>query len=58
MLIFYEWLATRYAGGKLKPSILILGSAIDNAIGLSVLSGGAVRCHLYLKQDLNTVGIA
>ncbi|WP_255305749.1 hypothetical protein [Gilliamella sp. Fer4-1] len=42
----------------MKPSILILGSAIDNAIDLSVLSGGAVRCHLYLKQGLNTVDIA
>jgi phosphatidylglycerol lysyltransferase len=50
MLIFYEWLAARYAGGKLKPSILILGSAIDNAIGLSVLSGGVSAFAFILSK--------
>ncbi|NUF49628.1 bifunctional lysylphosphatidylglycerol flippase/synthetase MprF [Gilliamella sp. ESL0250] len=62
MLICYEWSAARYAGVKLKPSMLILGaicaSAIGNAIGLSVLSGGAVRCRLYFKQGLTAIDVA
>ena len=54
MLIGCEWSAARYAGVKLKPSVITLGgicaSAIGNAIGLSALSGGAIRCRLYFKQ--------
>jgi phosphatidylglycerol lysyltransferase len=62
MLICYEWSAARYAGVKLKPAIIVLGgicaSAIGNAIGLSALSGGAVRCRLYFKQGLTTIDVA
>ena len=62
MLIGCEWSATRYAGVKLKPSIITLGgicaSAIGNAIGLSALSGGAIRCRLYFKQGLTTIDVA
>lgn len=62
MLICYEWSAARYAGVKLKPSIIVLGgicaSAIGNAIGLSALSGGAVRCRLYFKYGLTTIDVA
>lgn len=62
MLICYEWSAARYAGVKLKSSIIILGgicaSAIGNAIGLSALSGGAVRCRLYFKYGLTTIDVA
>ncbi|MCX8655976.1 bifunctional lysylphosphatidylglycerol flippase/synthetase MprF [Gilliamella sp. B2894] len=62
MLIGCEWCATRYAGVKLKPSVIMLGgicaSAIGNAIGLSALSGGAIRCRLYFKQGLTTIDVA
>lgn len=62
MLIGCEWSATRYAGVKLKPSVITLGgicaSAIGNAIGLSALSGGAIRCRLYFKQGLTTIDVA
>ncbi|OCG01475.1 bifunctional lysylphosphatidylglycerol flippase/synthetase MprF [Gilliamella sp. wkB112] len=62
MLICYEWSAARYAGVKLKPSIIVVGgicaSAIGNAIGLSALSGGAVRCRLYFKYGLTTIDVA
>ncbi len=62
MLILYEWSAARYAGVKLKSSVLVLGaicaSAIGNAIGLSALSGGAVRCRLYFKHGLTTIDVA
>lgn len=62
MLIGCEWSATRYAGVRLKPSVITLGgicaSAIGNAIGLSALSGGAIRCRLYFKQGLTTIDVA
>lgn len=62
MLIGYEWSAMRYAGVKLKLSVIALGgicaSAVGNAIGLSALSGGAVRCRLYFQYGLNTIDIA
>ncbi|OCG06594.1 hypothetical protein A9G13_10025 [Gilliamella sp. wkB178] len=62
MLICYEWSAARYAGVKLKPSTIVVGgtcaSAIGNAIGLSALSGGAVRCRLYFKYGLTTIDVA
>ncbi|SCB79268.1 phosphatidylglycerol lysyltransferase [Gilliamella bombicola] len=62
MLICYEWSAARYAGVNLKPSTIIVGgicaSAIGNAIGLSALSGGAVRCRLYFKQGLTAIDVA
>ena len=62
MLIGCEWSAARYAGVKLKPSVITLGgicaSAIGNAIGLSALSGGAIRCRLYFKQGLTTIDVA
>ncbi|KFA59777.1 putative membrane protein [Gilliamella apicola] len=62
MLIGYEWSAAYYAGVKLKPSVIALGgicaSAIGNAVGLSALSGGAVRCRLYFKHGLTTIDVA
>ena len=62
ILIGCEWSATRYAGVRLKPSVITLGgicaSAIGNAIGLSALSGGAIRCRLYFKQGLTTIDVA
>ena len=62
MLIGYEWSAARYAGVKLKPSTITMGgicaSAIGNAVGLSALSGGAIRCRLYFKYGLSTIDVA
>ncbi|MGJ8524623.1 Phosphatidylglycerol lysyltransferase [Halomonadaceae bacterium LMG 33818] len=57
MLVGYEWSALRYAGVKGLPStVMVMGgtcaSAIGNAIGLSMLSGGAVRCRLYFRHGL------
>ncbi len=56
MLIGYEWSAARYAGVRLRPSSIILGgvcaSAVSNALGVSMLSGGAVRYRLYFSQGL------
>ncbi len=61
MLIGYEWSAARYAGVKLRPSSLVLGgvcaSAVSNAIGVSMLSGGAVRCRLYFPQGLGAADV-
>lgn len=62
MLLGYEWSAARYAGVRLPPAALVAGgacaSAIGNAIGLSMLSGGAVRCRLYFRHGLGTVEVA
>ncbi|MDF7667315.1 bifunctional lysylphosphatidylglycerol flippase/synthetase MprF [Orbaceae bacterium ESL0727] len=62
MLIFYEISAARYAGVNLPLPTLIMGgicaSAIGNAIGLSALSGGAVRCRLYFKHGLTAIAVA
>lgn len=62
MLICYEWSAARYAGVDLKRSTIAVGgicaSAIGNAVGLSALSGGAIRCRLYFKYGLTTIDVA
>ncbi len=50
-LIGYEWSASRFAGVTLPGRVLITGGlcapAIGNAVGLSMLSGAAVRSRLY-----------
>ncbi|RUS66466.1 Phosphatidylglycerol lysyltransferase [Saezia sanguinis] len=62
MLIGYEWSASHYAGVQLRPGILVTGgfcaAAVGNAVGLSMLSGGAVRCRLYFSQGLNATDVA
>lgn len=62
MLIGYEWSAAHYAGVKLPLRTLITGgicaSAVGNAIGISILSGGAVRCRLYFKKGLSAIDVA
>lgn len=62
MLICYEWSAARYAGAKLRLPTLIMGgacaSAVGNAVGLSILSGGAVRFRLYFNQGLGATQVA
>lgn len=61
-LVLYEWSAARFAGVNLRWSTLVLGgscaTAVGNAVGLSMLSGGAVRCRLYFPQGLHTADIA
>ncbi|MGJ8513411.1 phosphatidylglycerol lysyltransferase domain-containing protein [Carnimonas bestiolae] len=61
-LVLYEWSAARFAGVKLRWPLLMLGgscaTAVGNAIGLSMLSGGAVRCRLYFPQGLHAPDVA
>ncbi len=61
MLICYEWSAARYAGVKLRPSDIIFGGvcafAVSNAVGVSMLSGGAVRCRLYFPRGLGATDV-
>ncbi|MEK1906872.1 MAG: YbhN family protein, partial [Pseudomonas sp.] len=58
----YEWSACRYAGVHLPLPRLLLGnfcaSAVGNAIGLSVLTGGSVRYRLYSRENIATADIA
>ncbi|HYQ38256.1 MAG TPA: bifunctional lysylphosphatidylglycerol flippase/synthetase MprF [Pseudomonas sp.] len=58
----YEWSACRYAGVQLPLSRMVLGnfcaSAIANAIGLSLLTGGSVRYRLYSRDNVSTADIA
>lgn len=62
MLLGYEWSAARFAGVEVPSRSLITAgmcaSAVGNAIGLSMLSGGAVRCRLYFPHGLNTADVA
>ncbi|ART62243.1 bifunctional lysylphosphatidylglycerol flippase/synthetase MprF [Kushneria marisflavi] len=50
-LVGYEWSAARFAGVTLSRRMLVTGGlcapAIGNAVGLSMLSGAAVRSRLY-----------
>jgi phosphatidylglycerol lysyltransferase len=58
----YEWSACRYAGVQLPLPRMLLGnfcaSAIANAIGLSLLTGGSVRYRLYARVGLNAIEVA
>lgn len=62
MLLGYEWSATRYAGVQVPSRVLVLAgicaSAVGNAIGLSMLSGGAVRYRLYFPHGIETADVA
>lgn len=62
MLLGYEWSATRYAGVRVPSRALVMAgtcaSAVGNAIGLSMLSGGAVRYRLYFPHGIEPVDIA
>lgn len=61
-LIGYDWSAIRYIGKRLPlPSIALggfLGYAFGNTIGLSALSGGAVRYRIYTSLGLTGYDIA
>lgn len=58
----YEWSACRYVGVQLPLRRMLLGnfcaSAIANAVGLSLLTGGSVRYRLYSRDNLGTGDIA
>ena len=62
LLVGYEWSASRYAGVRLPARALIFGGfnafAIGNAVGLSLLSGGAVRYRLYARHDIGASDVA
>ncbi|MBB3103383.1 bifunctional lysylphosphatidylglycerol flippase/synthetase MprF [Azomonas macrocytogenes] len=57
-MLGYEWSACRYAGVSLPWKVLMAGGfgafAIGNAVGLAMLSGGAVRLRSYSRHGLGT----
>ena len=61
-LVGYDWSALRYIGKRLPlPSVILggfLGYAFGNTIGLSAVSGGAVRYRVYASLGLNGYDIA
>ena len=61
-LIGYDWSAMRYIGKRIPlPSIALggfLGYAFGNTIGLSALSGGAVRYRIYTSLGLDGYDVA
>lgn len=58
----YEWSGCRLAGVQLPIRRMLLGnfcaSAIGNAIGFSMLTGGSVRYRLYARDNLGAGDIA
>ncbi|WP_376870537.1 bifunctional lysylphosphatidylglycerol flippase/synthetase MprF [Albirhodobacter sp. R86504] len=61
-LIGYDWWALRYLDKKLPPRTVVLGGflgyAFGNTIGISVISGGAVRYRIYSAFGLNAFDVA
>lgn len=61
-LIGYDWSALRYLGKKLPPRIIaiggFLGYSFGNTIGVSIVSGGAVRYRIYSAFGLNAFEVA
>jgi phosphatidylglycerol lysyltransferase len=61
-LILYDWFALRYIGRRLSRGIVALGGflgyAFGNTIGVSVVSGGAVRYRIYSAAGLNAFEVA
>ncbi len=60
-LVGYDWSALRYIGKRLPlPTIALggfLGYALGNTIGLSAVSGGAVRYRIYSALGLNAYDV-
>ncbi|MFV0244089.1 MAG: bifunctional lysylphosphatidylglycerol flippase/synthetase MprF [Qingshengfaniella sp.] len=61
-LVFYDWFGLRFIG-KTLPSGLVaiggfLGCAFGNTIGISAVSGGAVRYRIYSAAGLNAFEVA
>ncbi len=61
-LIFYDWFGLRFIGRTLDRGIVALGGflgyAFGNTIGISVVSGGAVRYRIYSAVGLNAFEVA
>lgn len=61
-LIFYDWFGLRFIGKTLDRRIVALGGflgyAFGNTIGVSVISGGAVRYRIYSAVGLNAFEVA
>ncbi|MCB1369217.1 MAG: UPF0104 family protein, partial [Rhodobacteraceae bacterium] len=61
-LVFYDWFGLRFIGRSLNPGIVALGGflgyAFGNTIGVSVISGGAVRYRIYSAVGLNAFEVA
>jgi len=61
-LIGYDWSALRYLGKKVPFRIVamggFLGYSFGNTIGISVVSGGAVRYRIYSAFGLNAFEVA
>lgn len=61
-LIFYDWFSLRFIGKTLDRGIVALGGflgyAFGNTIGVSVISGGAVRYRIYSAVGLNAFEVA
>ncbi|WP_299910975.1 bifunctional lysylphosphatidylglycerol flippase/synthetase MprF [uncultured Paracoccus sp.] len=61
-LIFYDWFALRFVGRRLPAGPVALGGflgfAFGNTIGVSVVSGGAVRYRIYSALGLSFFEVA
>lgn len=61
-LVCYDWTALRYVGHSLPARAVALGGflaySIGNTVGLSALSGGAVRYRVYSVLGLGLADIA
>lgn len=61
-LIGYDWSALRHIGRRLPFQVVSLGAflgyALGNTIGISVLSGGAVRYRIYSAFGINALEVA
>jgi len=61
-LIGYDWSALRYLGRKIPLRVIMvggfLGYSFGNTIGVSAVSGGAVRFRIYSAFGLNAFEIA
>lgn len=61
-LIFYDWFGLRFIGKMLDSGVVALGGflgyAFGNTIGISVVSGGAVRYRIYSAVGLNALEVA
>ena len=61
-LVFYDWFGLRFIGKSLPPDLVgiggFLGYAFGNTIGISAISGGAVRYRIYSMAGLNALEVA
>lgn len=61
-LIFYDWFGLRFIGKTLNRGVVALGGflgyAFGNTIGVSVVTGGAVRYRIYPAVCLNAFEVA